>query len=146
MCLLLFPIFWGGWNHSRIHNEISEASLAAGLWCFTRFLLKHLLRNTRGFGFGSSSIPGGPSQRNSPNWQMISSREKEVHSSHSPPAHVWGSGLPSVPKSLSLWGYFFVPMRNAQFLNYTEWWYFYYFFKMYQFRKFYVISLVVWLV
>jgi len=117
MRLLLFPIFWGGWNHSRIHNEISEASLAAGLWRLTYSLLKHLLRNTRGFGFGSSSIPGGPSQRNSPNWQMISSREKEVHSSHSSPAHVCEVQVyPRYPVGT----FFFVPMRNAQFLNYTE--------------------------
>lgn len=77
------------WNHQRIYNEISETSLAAGLWRLTHSLLKHLRRNTRGFGFGSSSIPGGPSQRNSPNWQMISCREEEVHSSHLPPARVF---------------------------------------------------------
>ncbi len=79
--------FHCGWNYPRIHNEISEASLAAGLWWFTHSLLKHLLTNTSGFGFGSSSIPGGESQRNSPNWQMISCRE-EVLSSQSPAEHV----------------------------------------------------------
>ncbi len=80
----------GGWNYPRIHNEMSEASLAAGLWWFTHSLLKHLLTNTRGFGFGSSSIPGVESQRNSPNWQMISCRE--MLSSQSP-ANMWVNEL-----------------------------------------------------